>query len=60
MAERKAERGVYWRQLLNELKQAPEELKKELEHIKNQKKTCLVGMEARTQSAQCALARNRR
>jgi hypothetical protein len=36
--ERKAERGVYWRQLLDELKQAPEELKKKLEDITNQKR----------------------
>jgi hypothetical protein len=28
--ERKAERGVYWRQLVKELKNAPEELKKKL------------------------------
>jgi hypothetical protein len=34
--ERKAERGVYWRQLLDELKKAPEELKRQLEDISNQ------------------------
>lgn len=36
--ERKAERGVKWRQLLDGLKKAPEELKKHLEDINNQKK----------------------
>ncbi len=36
--ERKAERGVYWRKLSDELKEAPEELRKKLEHIDKQKK----------------------
>jgi hypothetical protein len=36
--ERKAERGVYWRQLLDELKKAPEELKKKLEDIDEQQR----------------------
>jgi uncharacterized protein YjbI with pentapeptide repeats len=36
--ERKAERGVYGRQLLDELKRAPGELKKQLEDINNQKR----------------------
>jgi hypothetical protein len=35
--ERKAERGVYLRQLSDELKMAPEELKKKLERINHQK-----------------------
>jgi hypothetical protein len=36
--ERKAERGVYWRQLLDELKKAPKELKKKLEDIDEQQR----------------------
>ena len=36
--ERKAQRGVYWRQLSDELKMAPETLKKNLEDINKQKK----------------------
>ncbi len=36
--ERKAERGVYWHQLVEELKKAPDELKKKLEDINKQKK----------------------
>ena len=36
--ERKAERGVYWHQLVEELKKAPEEFKKKLEDINKQKK----------------------
>ena len=36
--ERKAERGVYWHQLSDELKRAPEELKKQLVDITKQKK----------------------
>ncbi|MGQ0444812.1 MAG: pentapeptide repeat-containing protein, partial [Beijerinckiaceae bacterium] len=36
--ERKAERGVYWNQLAEELEKAPEELKKKLEDINRQKK----------------------
>jgi hypothetical protein len=36
--ERKAERGVYWRQLLDELKKAPEELKRKLEDIDKQQR----------------------
>jgi hypothetical protein len=36
--ERKAERGVYWRQLLDELKKAPEELKKKLKDIDEQQR----------------------
>jgi uncharacterized protein YjbI with pentapeptide repeats len=36
--ERKAERGVYWDLLVEELKRAPEELKKKLEDITIQKK----------------------
>jgi len=36
--ERKAERGVYWHQLVEELKRAPEELKKQIEDINTQKK----------------------
>jgi hypothetical protein len=36
--ERKAERGVYWRQLSDALKKSPEELKKKLEDITLQKK----------------------
>jgi hypothetical protein len=31
--ERKAERGVYWRQLWDELKKAPEELRTKLEDV---------------------------
>ncbi|MGH6821530.1 MAG: pentapeptide repeat-containing protein, partial [Methylocella sp.] len=34
--ERKAERGLYWRQLSDELKKAPEELRKKLESIDEQ------------------------
>ncbi|MGB6175046.1 MAG: hypothetical protein WBF43_01615, partial [Methylocella sp.] len=36
--ERKAERGVYWHQLVEELKKAPEELKKKLEDIDEQQR----------------------
>jgi hypothetical protein len=36
--ERKAERGVYWRQLFVELNKAPEELKKKLEDIDEQQR----------------------
>jgi hypothetical protein len=36
--ERKAERGVYWHQLVEELKKAPEELKKKLEDIDRQQR----------------------
>jgi pentapeptide repeat protein len=36
--ERKAERGVYWRQLSDELKKAPEELKKKLEDLDEQQR----------------------
>jgi hypothetical protein len=36
--ERKAQRGVYWHQLVEELKQAPEELKKKFEGIDKQQK----------------------
>jgi hypothetical protein len=35
--ERKAERGVYWHQLVEELKKAPEELKKKLKDIEEQR-----------------------
>jgi hypothetical protein len=38
--ERKAERGVRWRLLLDELKMAPEELKKKLEDIDEQQMSC--------------------
>jgi hypothetical protein len=38
--ERKAERGVYWRQLVEELKKAPEELKNNREDIDEQKGRC--------------------
>jgi hypothetical protein len=36
--ERKAERGVYWHQLVEELKKSPEELRKKLDDINKQKK----------------------
>jgi len=36
--ERKAERGLYWRQLSDELKKAPEELRKKLESIDEQQR----------------------
>jgi hypothetical protein len=36
--ERKAERGVFWRQLSDELKKAPEELRKKLESIDEQQR----------------------
>jgi uncharacterized protein YjbI with pentapeptide repeats len=36
--ERKAERGVYWHQLVEELKEAPEKLKKKLEDIDEQQR----------------------
>lgn len=36
--ERKAERGVYWRQLSDELKKAPEELRTKLESIDEQQR----------------------
>ena len=36
--ERKAERGVYWHQLVEELKKAPEELKKKLKDIEEQQR----------------------
>jgi hypothetical protein len=36
--ERKAERGVYWHQLVEELTKAPEELKKKLEDIDKQQR----------------------
>jgi hypothetical protein len=36
--ERKAERGVYWRQLFDELKKAPQELKKKLEAVDEQQR----------------------
>jgi pentapeptide repeat protein len=36
--ERKAERGLYWRQLSDELKKAPEELRKKLDSIDEQQR----------------------